>query len=99
MKFIDIDRFGKIAKQVSSSKKEENIAKQYTILYIFKILRLIILAVIIAYFTGCFWYMFCENVTFSHEHKHQITLTKCLTDGGLGAEVVEQIVQKERAKE
>jgi len=36
----------------------------------FKIFRLIIVAVTIAYFTGCFWYMFCVNITYDANNNH-----------------------------
>ena len=30
------------------------------ILYVYKIFRLIIIAIIITYFIGCFWFLFCS---------------------------------------
>ena len=51
------------------SKKDENIEKQNMMVYFFKIFRLIIVAITIAYFTGCFWYMFCVNFTFTDDNK------------------------------
>ena len=43
---------------MSNTSRDERIVAQYMMLYIFKIFRLIIIAIIITYFIGCFWYMF-----------------------------------------
>ena len=33
------------------------------LLYVYKIIRLIIIAIIITYFIGCFWWLICSNYT------------------------------------
>ena len=40
--------------------REENITMQYVMLYVFKIFRLVILAMIITYFIGCLWWYLCS---------------------------------------
>jgi hypothetical protein len=44
---------------------DEKIETQYMLLYVYKIIRLIIIAIIITYFVGCFWWLFCSNYTSS----------------------------------
>ena len=59
IKLIDIQRFNKLIKSLmSNTSRDERIVAQYMMLYVFKIFRLIIIAIIITYFIGCFWYMF-----------------------------------------
>lgn len=60
-KLIDIQRFKNIVQQLSSGgeSREQNIQMQYVMLYVYKIVRLIIMAIIITYFIGCFWWYFC----------------------------------------
>jgi hypothetical protein len=41
------------------TSREENITMQYVLLYVYKIIRLIIIAGIITYFIGCGWWMLC----------------------------------------
>ena len=38
------------------TSREENITMQYVLLYVYKIIRLIIIAMIITYFIGCVWW-------------------------------------------
>jgi len=60
IKLLDISRFNKLLKSLmSNSSRDEKIVAQYMMLYVYKIFRLIIIAVIITYFIGCFWYYFC----------------------------------------
>lgn len=42
-----------------NQSRDERIISQYKILYFYKIFRLIIIAIIITYFIGCFWFLFC----------------------------------------
>ena len=44
---------------MSNSSRDEKIVAQYMLLYVYKIFRLIIIAIIITYFIGCFWFYFC----------------------------------------
>jgi len=61
IKLLDISRFNKLLKSLmSNSSRDEKIVAQYMMLYVYKIFRLIIIAVIITYFIGCFWYYFCN---------------------------------------
>ena len=61
-KLFDIQRFKKLVQSLMSGgeSREENITMQYMMLYVFKIFRLIILAMIITYFIGCLWWYLCS---------------------------------------
>ena len=63
IKLIDISRFNKLLKSFMSDNQagDEKIETQYMLLYVYKIIRLIIIAIIITYFVGCFWWLFCSN--------------------------------------
>ena len=52
---------------MSNSSRDERIVAQYMMLYIFKIFRLIIIAMIITYFIGCIWFYFSFNVSQTSE--------------------------------
>lgn len=47
---------------MDDQSNDEKIVAQYMILYTYKIIRLIIIAVIITYFIGCGWYLLCTNL-------------------------------------
>lgn len=62
IKLIDISRFNKLLKSLmSNSSRDERIMQHYFLLYVYKIFRLIIIAIIITYFIGCCWWYFCES--------------------------------------
>ena len=62
IKLIDITRFNKLLKSLmQNSSRDEKIVAQYMLLYIYKIFRLIVIAIIITYFIGCFWWYFCNS--------------------------------------
>lgn len=43
----------------NNSQGDEKIVAQYMLLYIYKIVRLNIIAILITYLIGCFWYFIC----------------------------------------
>lgn len=56
-KLVDISRFSKLMKNLmTTSTRDERIVAQYMILNIYKIFRLIIIALIITYFIGSAWF-------------------------------------------
>ncbi len=60
---LDISRFNKILKSLfENSSRDERIAAQYMLRYIYKIFRLILIALIITYFVGLFWYIISDNL-------------------------------------
>ena len=62
IKLIDISRFNKLLKSLmSNSSRDERIMQHYFLLYVYKIFRLIIIAIIITYFIGCVWWYFCDS--------------------------------------
>ena len=61
IKMIDISQFQKAIQTLTTNQsRDEQILAQYMILYVYKIFRLIIIAIIITYFIGCFWFLFCS---------------------------------------
>lgn len=63
IKLIDISRFNNLLKSLlsNSSSRDERIMKHYFLLYVYKIFRLILIALIITYFIGCAWWYFCQQ--------------------------------------
>lgn len=62
IKLIDISRFKKLIKSFGgkNESRDEKIVAQHIILYVYKIIRIIIIAIIISYFIGCIWYFICS---------------------------------------
>ena len=46
---------------LENSSRDERIVTQHIVMYCYKIMRLIIIAVIITYFLGCFWYFVSDT--------------------------------------
>jgi hypothetical protein len=65
IKLIDISRVNKLIKQFlnNDQSRDEKIVAQYMLLYFYKIFRLIIIAIIITYFIGCFWFLLSSTLT------------------------------------
>lgn len=61
LKLFSITKFSKMVKSLMSnnSSRDERIVAQYMMLYIYKILRLNIIAIFITYTIGCMWYFIC----------------------------------------
>ena len=71
IKLIDISRFNKLLKSLmSNSSRDERIMQHYFLLYVYKIVRLIIIAMIVTYFIGCAWWYFCENQSFENSDEN-----------------------------
>ena len=63
IKLIDVNRFKNILKSFQSTKSnDQTILKQYFILYIYSIIRLMIIALMITYFIGCIFYYISNEV-------------------------------------
>lgn len=63
IKLIDISRFSKLLESfLSNQSRDEKILLKYMLLYFYKIFRLIIIAVIITYFIGCFWWLLSSSL-------------------------------------
>jgi len=61
IKLIDISRFKKLIKSFGGNEsRDEKILAQHIILYVYKIIRIIIIAIIISYFIGCIWFFICS---------------------------------------
>ena len=54
---------------MDEESREGNITMQYILIYVFKMIRIVLLALIITYFIGCFWYAVCELIKESHGKK------------------------------
>ena len=62
IKLIDIDKFQNVIQSLTTSgddNSDEKLSQKYMMLYVYKIVRLIIIAIIITYFIGCGWFLIC----------------------------------------
>ena len=63
IKLLDISRFSKLLKSFQNKNSDDQtIVQQYFILYIYNIVRLIIIAIMITYFIGCFLYFMSHEL-------------------------------------
>jgi hypothetical protein len=63
VKLIDISRFNQLLKSFfDNSSRDERIVAQYMLMYAYKIFRLIIIAIIVTYFVGCFWFLISNEL-------------------------------------
>ena len=46
---------------LNGDARDEKIVLQYVLLYIYKTVRLILIAFIITYFIGCLWWYYCNT--------------------------------------
>ena len=70
-KLIDINRIKNVLKSLGgNTNNDEEIVKQYYILYFYKMIRMIIIALIITYFLGCIWFYI------SHELQTEESVSK-----------------------
>jgi len=68
IKLIDISRFNRMLKSLfENSSRDERILAQYMLMYAYRIFRLVIIAVIITYFIGCFWWLISNNLNYSQD--------------------------------
>ena len=82
-KLIDINRIKNVLKSLGgNNNNDEEIVKQYQILYLYKLIRMIIIAFIITYFLGCIWYFISENFNTEEDilNKHTWILKNGLHD-------------------
>ena len=82
-KLIDINRIKNVLKSLGgNNNNDEEIVKQYQILYLYKLIRMIIIAFIITYFLGCIWYFISENFNTEEDilNKHTWILKNELHD-------------------
>lgn len=65
IKLVDVGRFNQLLKSFfENSSRDERIVAQYMMMYVYRIFRLIIIAIIFTYFIGCFWYMASETLNY-----------------------------------
>ena len=63
IKLLDISRFSKLLKSFQNKNSDDQtIVQQYFILYVYNIVRLIIIAIMITYFIGCFLYFMSNEL-------------------------------------
>jgi hypothetical protein len=60
LKFKNLEKFIDI---ILSNSKNRNLNILFHIKYGFKICRLIIIAITLTYFVGCFWFLFCNRIS------------------------------------
>ena len=67
-RIINVKRFNALLGSLmsgssKSGQRDEKIVTRYIVLYVYRIIRLIIIAMFITYFIGCFWFYFCNFTT------------------------------------
>jgi len=68
VKLIDISRFNQLLKSFfENSSRDERIVAQYMLMYAYRVFRLVIIAIIITYFIGCFWFLLSNELNFADE--------------------------------
>ena len=73
-KLIDITRFTKLIKSILENlQREERIVAMFLFIYVYRIFRLVIIALFITYFIGCFWYMISDNLNHDWDIKNSKT--------------------------
>lgn len=65
---------------MSNQSRDEKIVAKYMLLYFYKIFRLIIIAVIITYFIGCFWWLLSTSLNSDDEDQTNFVKYFELTD-------------------
>jgi len=62
IKLIDVSKFQKVVNSLTSEEgsRDDKIIAEYKMLYVYKVVRLIMIAIILTYFIGCFWFLFCS---------------------------------------
>ena len=77
IRLIDISRFNQMMKSFfENSSRDEKIIAQYMLMYAYKIFRLVIIAIIITYFIGCFWYFISNQANLSDDNDNGRTFIK-----------------------
>ena len=73
IKLIDVNRFkGMIKSFQTKNSNDQTILKQYLILYMYNIFRLIIIALMITYFIGCIFYFISDTINKSVNNVHSV---------------------------
>lgn len=79
-KLINTSRVNQLLKSfLENSSRDERIVAQHIVMYCYKIFRLIIIAIIITYFLGCFWYFISEEFN-DKDNDHTFVKTFDLRD-------------------
>jgi hypothetical protein len=69
-----MSRFDKMIESFFSEIKNKKLILLFNVRYFYKIFRLLSIALIMTYFVGCFWYMYCE--IFSHYYEEENFIKK-----------------------
>ena len=68
IRLIDISRFNQMLKSfLENSSRDERIVAQYMMMYAYRIFRLVIIAIIITFFVGCFWFMVSNDLNYDSD--------------------------------
>ncbi|CDW87085.1 cation channel family protein [Stylonychia lemnae] len=77
IRLIDISRFNQMLKSFfENSSRDERIVAQYMMMYAYKIFRLVIIAIIITYFIGCFWFLVSNDLNQDEDIQNGNTFVK-----------------------
>lgn len=75
-------------KSLSKNSQDEKIVLQTQIEYAYKIFRLIIYAVVVTYFIGCFWYMIVQFTMESSLDQKEIKEINFITVNKLHSDLI-----------
>lgn len=59
-----MSKFDRLIDTILSGSKNDKLVFMFNLRYMYKILRLLFLAIVITYFVGCFWYLFCNKISY-----------------------------------
>lgn len=62
IEMMDISIFDKLIESLFSGGKNDKLIIMFNLRYMYKIIRLMVMAIVITYFVGCFWYLFCSKI-------------------------------------
>ena len=63
LKFLDVSKFKSLMRSFSAGYTDGKvIVRQYYILYSYNVIRLMIIGVLLTYFTGCFFYFISKEL-------------------------------------
>ncbi len=71
---LDLGKMNKILRLFfEGSKRRDKVMGQYLLIYLYKLFKLILQAILITYFAGCLWYLYVVNIATTEEWDNQVT--------------------------
>jgi hypothetical protein len=69
---LSVARFDSLIEVVFTNIRNDKLITIYNLRYMFKIVRMIIVAAIVTFVIGCIWYIFCDKMAFSYPQNNFI---------------------------